>query len=189
MPLGLVLLLLAVFIFAKRDDSLPGRDSPSLGKPAPQFDLVTLSDNSSLLAYQWQPGRVTLLHFWGTWCGPCKLEYPELSKMAGRLSGDEPFDFVPVSCEYGLGETFEGLWEKTRDYLQSNRIDSVAYADPRGVTRRSAAERLERDSLFYPTSILIDHRGKIAGVWEGYTPVSVEQIELVSDRLIAECRD
>lgn len=168
---------------------MAGQDSPSIGKPAPQFELVILSADLSLPSYQWQPGRVTLLHFWGTWCGPCKLEYPELSEMAGHLSVDEQrFDFVPVTCEYG-GETFEGLWSKTHDYLQSNRIDSAAYADPRGVTRRSAAERLQRDSLFYPTSMLIDHQGKIAGVWEGYTPDAVDQIKTLTDRLIADCRD
>ena len=186
------LLLAAVLLVTLRqqNDSMVGQNSPSIGESAPQFDLVSLSADLSLPAYQWQPGRVTLLHFWGTWCGPCKLEYPELSEMAGQLSIHEPrFDFVPVTCEYGTGETFAGLWSKTDEYLQSNRIDGAAYADPRGVTRRSAAERLQRNSLFYPTSILIDHQGTIAGVWEGYTPDSVDQIKTLADRLIADCRD
>jgi thiol-disulfide isomerase/thioredoxin len=177
-------------IAAQRDDSRGGQNSLSIGEPAPQFDLVSLTPDLSMSPYSWRPGRVTLLHFWGTWCGPCKLEYPELSEMAGRLGAEEPrFEFVPVSCEYSSGETFEGLSTKTQDYLQSNHIDSIAYADPRGVTRRSAAERLQRNSLFYPTSMLIDHQGRIAGVWEGYTPDSVDQIKLLAERLIADRRD
>ena len=186
-PLALILVVLV--IAGRRNALVPGGDSPSIGKPAPQIDLVSLSADLQLPAYQWQPGRVTLLHFWGTWCGPCMMEYPQLSEMAGQFRLDERFDFVPVTCEYGSGETFEGLWNKTHEYLQSNRIDSAAYADPRGVTRRSAAERLQRDSLFYPTSMLIDHQGEIAGVWEGYTPDAVDQIKVVTDRLIAKCRD
>jgi cytochrome c biogenesis protein CcmG/thiol:disulfide interchange protein DsbE len=186
-------LLLAIFLLvssAQREGPMGGQESPSIGEPAPQFDLVSLTSDLSLPPYQWQPGHVTLLHFWGTWCAPCQLEYPELSMMAGRLRFDEqPFDFVPVTCAYGSGERLEDLWTKTHDYLKSNRIDTAAYADPSGVTRRSAAERLQRPSLFYPTSVLIDHQGKIAGVWEGYTPDSVEQIRMLADRLIADSRD
>ena len=60
------------------------------------------------------------------------------------------------------------------------------HADPNGVTRRSAAERLEQSSIFYPTSILVGSDGKIAGVWLGYTPDSVTQIESSIEQLLAK---
>ena len=162
----------------------------AIGKPAPQFDLVLLSDDLTLEPLQHVPdGQVTLVHFWGTWCGPCKLEYPHLSEMANRFDNNDHFRFVSVTCESGPDETFEGLWARTKAFFRTSEIESIAFADPRGVTRRSVAERLERRSLFYPTSILIDPGGKIAAVWEGYTPDAVNQIETVTDQLIASCRD
>lgn len=32
-------------------------------------------------------GKVTLLHFWGSWCGPCRREMPELEKLRDSLRG------------------------------------------------------------------------------------------------------
>ncbi len=163
-----------------------GQDSPAVGKPGPQIDLVQLTSDSYPQPRPVQrlgSGEVTLIHFWGTWCGPCKLEYPELAEMVTRLERSRGFRFLSVSCEADPSETYEGLTEKTMDYFATAGIEGAAYADPTGVTRRSAAERLEQSSLYYPTSILVGPEGKIAGVWSGYTPGSVEQMERVIETL------
>ena len=148
----------------------------AVGKPGPELDLVELADGLSLTPIARPDGQVVLLHFWGTWCPPCQKEYPQLVELASKFEREKTFRFVPVSCE-GQPDTFEGLWDKTSQYFVSQGLTSPAYADPRGVTRRSVAERLAQPSLYFPTSILIDARGKIAGVWEGYTPETVSQIE------------
>ena len=46
-------------------------------------------------------------------------------------------------------------------------------------------ERLERSSMFYPTSILVGADGNIVGVWEGYAPDSVDQIGSFIEDLLA----
>lgn len=182
------LILAAVAFFFLRSQVAIANRHPAVGKPAPQIELVQLTDDLSLSPMGQIPkGKVTLIHLWGTWCGPCKLEYPHLAEMAGRYQSRPEFRFVPVTCESGRSETFDGLWKKTTDYFRSAEIDSVAYADPRGATRRSVAERLQNETLYYPTSLLIDHDGKIAGVWEGYSPDAVEQIAALTDQLIAAC--
>ncbi len=185
-PLVLVLLMFVIFRQIDLESPPPVQDSPAIGKPAPQIDLVQLSDDPSLQPIrEIGPGKVTLLHFWGTWCGPCRMEYPELSATMNELETDGRFVFLPVSCEMRPSETFEGLWSKTRDYFESEGINSKAFADALGVTRRSLVERLERNSLFYPTSVLIDGQGKIAGVWEGYAPEGVSQIKSRASELIS----
>jgi thiol-disulfide isomerase/thioredoxin len=182
----LILIVLAMAVLWPNPNVSTGQDSPAIGKTAPRLDLVRLTDEPLLDRLQKvADGKVTLLHFWGTWCGPCKLEYPQLSKLANRLNSSPEFDFVSVSCEGVQGETFDGLWQKTDDYFASEQIDSPAFADPRGITRRSVAERLERSSIYYPTSILVGVDGKIVGVWEGYAPDSVDQMGSFIEYLLA----
>ncbi len=101
------------------------------------------------------------------------------------ISPDPGFRFVSVSCEGGQGETFDGLWKKTDDYFASEGIDGSAFADPQGITRRSAAERLEQNAMYYPTTIVVGVDGTIVGVWEGYSPDAVGQMESLIDRLLA----
>lgn len=182
----LVPLLLAVIVtLLLPQGRLPPDQSPAVGKPAPEIDLVRLSVEEPLEAITRVPeGKVSLLHFWGTWCPPCRMEYPHLAEMAQRLDDERAVVFLPVSCEGTPGETLENLREKTREFFEAAGIDSPILADPRGVTRRSAAERLEQSSLFFPTSILIDAEGRIVGVWEGYAPEGVEQIEAEIKRLL-----
>jgi len=175
-PLAIAVVVMLMFQ-ASRLAPTP-QDSPAIGKTAPRLDLVRLTDQP--LADRLEnvtPGKVTLLHFWGTWCGPCKMEYPHLSELVERFRSRDDFEFVSVSCESGGQETFEGLRQKTDAFFASQGITGSAFADARGITRRSAAERLERNSMFYPTTILIGTDGKIVAVWEGYAPEAVEEME------------
>jgi thiol-disulfide isomerase/thioredoxin len=178
-----VLILALVALRPGRNPSL--QDSPAIGKPTPRLDLVRLIDEPPGDRLDGvSRGEVALIHFWGTWCGPCKMEYPELSAMAARLQSDPRFLFVSVSCEGGRGETFNDLRKKTSDYFLSEGIDGPAFADPQGITRGSTAERLERGWMSYPTSLVIGPDGQIAGVWEGYAPGAVDQMESLIERLL-----
>ncbi len=179
-----VLLIVVFAIRSNRENGGPA--SAAVGKPIPQLDLVALQSGEAIQADEAAPdGTVRLLHFWGTWCGPCRMEYPELAAAAVSLSQDPNFRFLPVSCESGSGETLEGLADKTNQYFAEENITSPKLADPRGITRRSAAERLEQPSLYYPTSMLIDAEGKIVRVWEGYSPAAVEEIASMSRDLLS----
>lgn len=182
----LPLSLLALGIYTQwGSESFEHIQSPAIGKPAPRLDLVRLADTPSLDRLEHVPaGKVSLVHFWGTWCGPCMMEYPALNSMAKKHENRHEFQFVSVSCEGSQNETFRGLMQETLHYFDSQEIQSFAFADPRGITRRSAAERLEQNALYYPTSLVIDSDGKIAGVWQGYTPEAVHQMDdLISELL------
>lgn len=52
---------------------------------APDFQLQTLDGKSLKLADA--SGKVVLLNFWATWCGPCRVEIPELIELQKRYSG------------------------------------------------------------------------------------------------------
>jgi thiol-disulfide isomerase/thioredoxin len=65
------------------------------GRPAPQFDLEKYGGGRVSLADQ--RGKVVMLDFWATWCGPCKEEMPALVKLARQY---EPRGLVFVAANH-----------------------------------------------------------------------------------------
>jgi cytochrome c biogenesis protein CcmG, thiol:disulfide interchange protein DsbE len=129
---------------------------------------------------------VTLLHFWGTWCPPCKLEYPELAEMVQAMQSEPRFRFVSVSCGGGGGEDFATLQEQTASYYQSiGAGDLETFADLSGQTRHAVSQQLN-ESVVYPTTLLIDADQRIAGVWLGYSPAGVSEMRQAAERLLRD---
>jgi thiol-disulfide isomerase/thioredoxin len=62
-------------------DILPVTDRAivKLGEPAPNFQLRDL--NGHLITLSDLRGKVVLLNFWATWCGPCRVEMPAMEQL------------------------------------------------------------------------------------------------------------
>src|SRR5262249_55416203 len=58
--------------------------SPLVGKPAQDFTLSDLSGRKQRLSAL--KGKVVLLDFWATWCGPCRRELPTIAKLHRELA-------------------------------------------------------------------------------------------------------
>ena len=72
--LGIAALLAAPLPAARAWSLFP--PTPAVGKPAPDFNAAMLDGRKITLAdYR---GRVLVINFWATWCGPCKRELPLL---------------------------------------------------------------------------------------------------------------
>jgi thiol-disulfide isomerase/thioredoxin/ankyrin repeat protein len=71
-------------------------DALNIGKPAPDFARTDLDGNPiSLAALR---GRVVLIDFWATWCGPCIGELPHLKRVA-KAFADKPFTLLSISLD------------------------------------------------------------------------------------------
>jgi len=74
------------------------KDYFPLAVPAPDFELTAVDDQKVRLADL--RGKVVLIDFWATWCGPCKAEIPHLKEMSAEY-GDDGLVVLGVSLDQG----------------------------------------------------------------------------------------
>ena len=61
---------------------------------APDFSLTTLND--SIITLSKLEGKVILINFWATWCGPCRMEIPEFNELYSDYH-DSGFELLGIS--------------------------------------------------------------------------------------------
>ncbi|MDW7648287.1 MAG: TlpA disulfide reductase family protein [Nitrospiraceae bacterium] len=83
-----------------------------LGEPAPNFQLRDLNGRQVVLSEL--RGKVVLLNFWATWCGPCRVEMPAMEKLYRAFSRND-FEILAVSTDA------QGV-SVTRPFQQENRL-------------------------------------------------------------------
>ncbi len=81
-------------------------------KMAPAFEVTAL--DGARFNLDAMGGKVVLIDFWATWCGPCKEELPELQRMAKEFAG-QPFVMISVSSDKD-----EAAW---REFVQKHGDD------------------------------------------------------------------
>jgi uncharacterized protein (TIGR03067 family) len=103
-------------------------------------------------------GKVVLLSFWATWCGPCMNLNPHERALHERYKG-RPFAMVGVNGDE--------IGKLNRRLLETNPVPWRSFQD-----RRSGQKmiRVEWNIAAWPTLFLIDHTGKIRRRWIGTPP-------------------
>jgi peroxiredoxin len=76
--------------------SVVGRGVVQVGDEAPNFILRDLAGNTVSLSQL--RGKVVLLNFWATWCGPCRVEMPAMEQLYRTLPRRE-FEILAVSTD------------------------------------------------------------------------------------------
>ena len=153
---------------------------PILNAPMPDTELIGLLNSDAELSDAEVAGRVVVYHFWGTWCPPCRAEYPDFAAMTGSYSGSKDVRIVSVSCSPGEETDLEKLREQTRGYLQELGVAAMpVYCDPTAYTRIQILRLMGTSGFAYPTTILVDKRGIVREFHSGMTDMEdlKDQIE------------
>lgn len=141
----------------------------SSSKPAPEFALKDANGRTVHLSdYR---GKVVLLDFWATWCGPCKIEIPWFIDFEREFK-DQGFAVLGVSMD-------EDGWRVIKPYVQSMKMNyRVLLGDDAVSTAYGGLDSL-------PTTLLIDRQGKIASVHVGVSQGKEEFKNAISQLLSA----
>src|SRR5262245_405100 len=118
--------------------------------PAPEVAFTADGKPTSLADFH---GRVVLLNFWATWCGPCVAEMPSLDRLEAELGGGE---FIVVAVSEDRDEAV------VDPFFADHKIQHLAhFHDPKGALASAFGVR------GLPTSAVIDREGNVVGRIEG----------------------
>lgn len=160
---------------------------PAIGSKLVFLSLQPLTGDAQPVELDQLQGKVSLINFWGTWCPPCRLEFPHIVALYKRLQERGDFQLLAVSCG-NAEEDLAELRNETTAFLEQQKADLPTYYDPDFQTRKAVVLAGGGSGFGYPTTIILDRTGILRGFWEGYAPGTEKEMEALVQQLLQEPR-
>ena len=122
---------------------------PKTRMEAPPFELTSV--DGSVKKLDDFKGKVILLNFWATWCGPRRDEMPALERLAKAFK-DKDFTIVAIAADRG-----KKAMHTVKEHCKMHNVTFTVLLDPDGKVRK----KYEVSAL--PTSYIIGGDGKLSG--------------------------
>lgn len=178
----------AMFVWrAGRDSAGPdlGSVHPAVGSRLQTLRLAPLTGSGHVTTEADLAGKVTLVSFWGPWCGPCVMEFPHLAEIERHFREEADFQFVSIASNPNpLDQT--GLLESTQEFMQARRADFPTYRDLGGATTAAVQRTAQLENFAFPTTLLLDRQGVIRGLWTGFRPGDERHVRQAIQRALQE---
>ena len=135
---------------------------PPGSTPAPDFTLATTT--GELVSMSDLRGKVILLNFWGTWCGPCRMELPDFVKLYDKYNKDG-LEIVGITIRRGESikdvAKFQDQWGL--NYLLLNDINGSEVSEVTMAYSQAIGQMING----IPTTLVIDREGFIVNGFVG----------------------
>jgi beta-lactamase regulating signal transducer with metallopeptidase domain/thiol-disulfide isomerase/thioredoxin len=140
------------------------------GKPAPEIDAKDLNTGAPVKLADYR-GKVVVLDFWGSWCGPCIGSMPMLMEAHDRYRG-KPVAIITVHDQSIQSRVeYDGKLSEVKRQVWNNRELPFTVAldnpDPElapGTAATGQGSSCKRyEVTLFPTTMIIDQDGNVAG--------------------------
>ncbi len=135
------------------------------GDKAPAINVAKWFKGTPVESFE--PGKVYVVEFWATWCGPCRVSIPHLTELAHKFKGKVAFSGISV-------------WERDAAYIEKvgkfvedmgDKMDyNVAADDAEGTMAKTWMTAAGENGI--PSAFVVDGNGRIA--WIGHPMSDLE---------------
>ena len=133
----------------------PQPQLPSNAVKVPGFKLATTTGD--IVTLDDLKGKVVLLTFWGTWCGPCRAEIPEFKNLHNKYNKDG-LEIVGITLTSGPPQRIQSFADQWKiEYLLLTDIS----ANETQIALRDYGNATNSPITGIPTTFLIDRNGYI----------------------------
>jgi len=164
---ALAVLALSMSVVALADPSVKP------GVAAPALKVARWMKGTPLKSFE--KGKVYVVEFWATWCGPCKQSIPHLTELAKKYKGKATFTGVSVyEKSQGLGD-FKNYGDKVEAFVKEwgDKMNyNVCWSGDEAPMEKNWMEAAGQGGI--PTAFVVDQTGTIA--WIGHPMMGLDEV-------------
>lgn len=150
------------FVFTTKSFSQQDSTKVKIGEQVPEFDYeITPGVIQNITDLK---GKLVLINFFATWCGPCRQELPLIQKeIFDKYKDDNDFKLLIIGREHS--------WEEVNKFQTDNKYTMPFYPDPKRTIYAKFADQ------YIPRNFLISPEGKVIYSSIGFVEKDFENLK------------